>query len=96
VNEQCMVRELTEYFSSPSGYSDRLVLELTKTCANIPEEERPRVSELIREDNAPNFKVGVKAIAEACRKLGVAFHKAEDYYMTGRATLAGLGLSTRK
>jgi signal recognition particle subunit SEC65 len=76
-----MVDELTEYFATPTGYGPKLMAELAKTCANIPEEDRAHVCEVIREDNAPNFKVGVKAIADACRKLGVPFHKESDYYV---------------
>jgi hypothetical protein len=79
VNEREMVKELTDYFAS--SYGDKLILELTRTCGNIPEEDRPRICEIIREDNAPNFKVGIKAIADACRKLGTPFHKSTDLYV---------------
>lgn len=81
MNEREMVDELVEYFATPSGYGPKLLSELSRTCANIPEEDRAHVCEIIREDNAPNFKVGIKAIADACKKLGVPFHKESDYYV---------------
>lgn len=74
-----MVQELTEYFSG--NYGPVLLRRLTETCSNIPQEERRHVIEVIEEDNAPNFKCGVKAIADVCRKLSIPFHKSENYYV---------------
>lgn len=74
-----MVKELTEYFSG--NYGPVLLRRLTETCANVPQEERQHVVQVIEEDNAPNFKCGVKAIADVCRKLSIPFHRVEDFYV---------------
>jgi hypothetical protein len=79
VTPEVMVADLTEYFSG--SYSPKLTAELLKVCRNIDETDRSHICEIIREDNAPNFKVGVKAIADACRKIGIPYHKSDDYYV---------------
>jgi hypothetical protein len=77
MNANEMVDELMDYFAGK--YSPALMRELNRVASNIPEEDRRRVAEQIREDNAPNFKVGVKAMADACKKLGVPYHASTAY-----------------
>jgi hypothetical protein len=73
-----IVQDLTEYFSG--NYGPALLRELNAIFTNIPEESHEDVARMIREDNAPNFKLGVKAVVDACRKLGIPYRKyAEEY-----------------
>jgi hypothetical protein len=77
-----IVQDLTEYFSG--NYTPVLLRELNAIFANIPEEDHEQVAQLIREDNAPNYKLGVKAVADACRKLCVPFHNHGNEYVPAK------------
>src|SRR4030042_430833 len=74
-----MVSELLEYFSG--SYSPTLLRKIRETCDNIDAQDRRRVIEQVEEDNTPNFKLGIKAIADACRKLSIAYHRSESHYV---------------
>lgn len=74
-----MVTELTEYFNG--NYSPMLLRKIRETCDNIPDQDRRRIIEQVEEDNAPNFKLGVSGIADACKKLRIPFHKVADFYI---------------
>lgn len=68
-----MLRDLTGYFAGK--YPDKQFQELGRICGNIHEDDRYKVWEFVRDNNKPNYRIGVNAIVEACHKLAVPYRK---------------------
>jgi hypothetical protein len=66
-----MLDNLTSYFQGK--YNAKQYEELGRMCKRIPENERFTVWEYIRDNNKPNYRIGVSAIVEACRALSVPY-----------------------